>query len=139
MSGYCNSLLCSVSCAVINVPEIKSKMIKKSSSVLLVAASLFLSACASQNHGAALIQSQPDGAEVVNTKTGAVLGVTPVKVWWREDGESRLFVNIRVQKPGYQDKTNSFWVTLRYKNREDALTNPQSVKMILDEKANQAD
>ena len=110
-------------------------MIKKLSLVMLIVASLFLSACASQNHGSALIESQPEGAEVVNTKSGVILGVTPVKVWWREDGKSRLFVNIRAQKPGYQDKTNSFWVTLRYKNREDALKDPQSVKMILD-KAN---
>jgi hypothetical protein len=122
--------------AVINAPKIKSKMIKKISSAVLVSATLFLSACASQNHGAALIESQPEGAEVVNTKSGTILGVTPVKVSWREDGESRLFVNIRVQKLGYQDKTNSFWVTLRYKNREDALADPQSVKMILDEKVN---
>ena len=107
-------------------------MMKKLSLVMLIAASLFLSACASQNHGAALIESVPEGAEVVNAKTGVILGVTPVKVWWREDGESRLFVNIRVQKPGYQDKTNSFWVTLRHKNREEALSDPQSVKMILD-------
>lgn len=109
-------------------------MMKKLSLVILIAASLFLSACAG-NHGAAMIESQPEGAEVVNAKTGVILGVTPVKVWWQEDGESRLFINIRVQKPGYQDKTNSFWVTLRHKNREDALNDPQSVKMILD-KAN---
>lgn len=122
--------------AVINTPEMKNKMIKKLSLVALMATSLFLSACASQNHGAALIESLPEGAEVVNAKTGVILGVTPVKVWWREDGESRMFVNIRVQKPGYQDKTNSFWVTLRHKNREDALNDPQSVRMILDEKSN---
>lgn len=120
--------------AVIKTPELKSKMMKKLSLAMLIAASLFLSACAG-NHGAALIESQPAGAEVVNAKTGVILGVTPVKVWWQDDGESRLFVNIRVQKPGYQDKTNSFWVTLRHKNREDALSDPQSVKMILD-KAN---
>ena len=120
--------------AVIKTPELKSKMMKKLSLAMLIAASLFLSACAG-NHGAALIESQPEGAEVVNAKTGVILGVTPVKVWWQDDGESRLFVNIRVQKPGYQDKTNSFWVTLRHKTREDALNDPQSVKMIL-EKAN---
>ncbi len=107
-------------------------MIKKFTVMMLVVASLFLSACASQNHGAALIESEPAGAEVVNAKTGIILGVTPVKVWWRDDGESRLFVNIRVQKSGYQDKTNSFWVTLRHKSREEALNDPQSVKMTLE-------
>jgi len=106
-------------------------MIRKLSMMALLASSLFISACASQNNGAALIETQPSGAEVVNVKTGVVLGVTPVKVWWRDDGESRLFVNIRVQKSGYQDKTNSFWVNLRHKTREDALEDPQNVKMIM--------
>lgn len=92
--------------------------------------SVFLSACA--HHGAAFIHSRPSGAEVVDVKTGVVLGVTPVKVWWRDDSISRKFVNIRVQKEGYLDKTNSFWVDLRHDNREAALENAQSVDMILD-------
>ena len=92
--------------------------------------SLVLSACA--HHGAAEIHSRPSGAEVVDVKTGDLLGVTPVKVWWRDDSASRKFVNIRVQKEGYRDKTNSFWVTLRHDNRKTALENAQTVEMVLD-------
>ena len=104
----------------------------KKLTALVLALSIFLSACA--HHGAAAIQSRPAGAEVVDVKTGVVLGVTPVKVWWRDDSISRKFVNIRVQKEGYLDKTNSFWVDLRHDSRKTALENPQSVEMILEKK-----
>ena len=106
-------------------------MKKLTSLVLLLC--VLLSACA--HHGAAEIRSQPSGAEVVDVKTGVLLGVTPVKVWWQDDSASRKFVNIRVQKEGYRDKTNSFWVTLRHDSRSSALEDPQSVEMVLD-KAN---
>lgn len=94
--------------------------------------SFFLAACA--HHGAAYIETQPSGAEVVDAKSGVVLGVTPIKVWWQDDSQSRKFVNIRVQKEGYLDKTSSFWLTLRHSSRESALQNPQSVEMVLDKK-----
>ena len=93
-------------------------------------ASFLLSACA--HHGAADIRTQPPGAEVVDAKTGTIMGVTPVKVWWKEGSETRKFVNIRIQKEGYQDKTSSFWVTLRHATRQGALDNAQSVEMALD-------
>jgi hypothetical protein len=93
--------------------------------------SLFLSACAA-HHGAANIYSEPSGAEVVDVKSGVLLGVTPFTSWWRDDSVSRKFVNIRVQKEGYRDKTNSFWVTLRHDSRESAVENAQTVEMTLD-------
>lgn len=92
--------------------------------------SILLSACA--HHGAANIQTQPPGAEVVDAKTGVIMGVTPVKVWWKESSQTRKFVNIRIQKDGYQDKTSSFWVTLRHSSRQSALEGAQSVEMTLD-------
>ncbi len=102
----------------------------KKLSALVLLLSVLLSACA--HHGAAAINSHPSGAEVIDVKTGVALGVTPVKVWWRDDSISRKFVNIRVQKEGYRDKTNSFWVDLRHDNRETALENAHPVEMILD-------
>lgn len=102
---------------------------KKIISILLVGVALVMSGCAS--FGAAEIRSEPSGAQVVDAKSGVLLGVTPVVVTWREDGESRKFVNIRVQKDGYEDKTNSFWVTLRHDTRDKAKQDPQSVKMTL--------
>lgn len=61
-----------------------------------------------------------------------VFGVTPVKVWWKEHGERRVFVNVRLQKEGYRDKTISFWVNLDHANREDALKNAPPVEVNLD-------
>lgn len=93
---------------------------------------LALAAAGCANHGAALIRTQPEGAEVVNLADDTVLGVTPVKVWWREGAEKRKFVNIRVQKDGYRDKTSSFWVTLRHPSKADALEEPQFVEIQMD-------
>ncbi len=83
-------------------------------------------------HGAAMISSTPSGAEVVDVNDGTLLGVTPLKVWWKENAEERKFINIRVQKEGYADKTTSFWVTLRHNSRKSAMATPQSVEMNLD-------
>ena len=91
---------------------------------------LALSGCA--NHGAALIKTIPEGVEVVNLADDTVLGVTPVTVWWREGAEKRKFVNIRLQKVGYRDKTSSFWVTLRHGSKDAALAEPQFVEIKLD-------
>lgn len=102
----------------------------KKLSALIPLIILFLSACA--HHGAAAIKSRPSGAEVVDVKTGVLLGVTPFRHWWRDDASSRKFVNIRVQKEGYHDKTNSFWIDLRHDSRKSALENAQPVDMILE-------
>ncbi|MEM7193676.1 MAG: hypothetical protein AAF402_01915 [Pseudomonadota bacterium] len=97
----------------------------------MLAICLLLSACGA-HHGAALIQTVPTGVEVVNMDDDTVIGITPVKVWYKEDEEQRKFVNIRLQKDGYRDKTASFWVTLRHSNQGDALTNPQFVEVELE-------
>lgn len=94
------------------------------------AALMMLGACASY-HGAAYIQTNPEGAEVADMGDGTVIGVTPVKVWWEEDSETRKFINIRVHKDGYEDKMASFWVSLRHHSRRDALKDPQSVQIDL--------
>ena len=88
------------------------------------------SGCA--RHGAALIITEPQGAEVVDMSDDTVFGVTPVKVWWKEHGQRRVFVNIRLQKEGYRDKTTSFWVNLDHANRADALENAPPVEVNLD-------
>ncbi len=97
--------------------------------ILLLASVLGLASCA--HHGAALIESNPSGAEVVDINEGTLLGVTPFISRWKE-GDERKFVNIRVQKDGYADKTTSFWVSLRYKTRDAAIKNAQSIEMNLE-------
>ena len=109
--------------------QFQGRPIPNRAAAAIVIAAL-LSGCA--NHGAALIRTEPEGAEVVNLEDDTVLGVTPVKVWWREGTEKRKFVNVRLQKVGYRDKTSSFWVTLRHGSKEEALEEPQFVEIKLD-------
>ncbi len=97
--------------------------------ILIAASTLMLASCA--HHGAALIESNPSGAEVVDVNEGTLLGVTPFISRWKESGE-RKFVNIRIQKEGYADKTTSFWVSLRHRSRDAAIENAQSIEMNLD-------
>ncbi len=105
---------------------------KRFRSVALLAVALFtLSGCA-YHHGAAYIKTDPPGAQVINMDDSSVLGITPVKIWWRESAEQRKFVNILVHKAGYRDKTTSFWVTLRHSNRQSALNAPQNVDIDMD-------
>ncbi len=99
--------------------------------LLIISLHLLLVACV-QRHGAVVVLSQPEGVEVADVKTGMVLGVTPFQYWWRDDSLKRKFVNIRAQKEGYADKTNSFWIDLNHKNKKDALENAQAVQMTLD-------
>lgn len=84
-------------------------------------------------HGAALIESEPSGAEVVNIDDDTVLGVTPVKVWWREKRTEKKRVNVRLQKAGFRDKVTSFWVTLRHSSKDTALEEAQDVTVTLDQ------
>lgn len=97
----------------------------------LVVAPLVLGGCS--YHGAAFIQSQPSGAEVVNVDDDTVLGVTPFKVWWREDSQDKKRINVRLQKEGFRDKVTSFWVTLRHSSKSEALDEPQHVEVTLDQ------
>lgn len=108
---------------------------KISSLITLAFILVFTSACA--RHGAALIVSEPEGAEVWDMSDDTLFGVTPVKAWWKEHGERRKFVNIRLQKEGYRDKTTSFWVNLDHATRKGALENAPPVEVILDKKEDQ--
>lgn len=112
--------------------SLRSPVLKIFRCALLLGAGLItLSGCA-YHHGAAYIQTDPPGAQVINMDDSSVLGITPVKIWWRESAEQRKFVNILVHKAGYRDKTTSFWVTLRHGNRQSALSDPQNVDIEMD-------
>jgi len=108
-----------------------AKPIRRITLALLIAAPMMIAGCS--YHGAAYIQSQPSGAEVVNVDDDTVLGVTPFKVWWREDSQEKKRINVRLQKEGFRDKVTSFWVTLRHSSKNEALGEPQHVEIKLDE------
>lgn len=96
-----------------------------------------LAGCVGNKYGSAYIVSNPPGAEVINMDDGTILGVTPLKQVWRDEGK-RKFVNIQLDKTGYKDKATSFWLTLKHRTRKSAINDPQFVEIILDEKNSNA-
>lgn len=100
--------------------------------VLLALAVLLLSVGCVSYHGAARIESQPSGAQVVDLEEDTVLGITPIDVWWRDAEEQRKFINIRVQRRGYRDKTTSFWLNLRHRSKRSALADPALISIKLE-------
>jgi len=103
--------------------------LRRSIALLLLLSTVLLGGCAGTRHGAANITSVPAGAEVINMDDDTLLGVTPVKVWWSESGASRKFVNIRLHKKGFRDKTAFFWLSLRHDDKQAAMKDPQLVKV----------
>ena len=101
---------------------------------VLLLSVVFLGGCAGTRHGAANITSVPAGAEVINMDDDTLLGVTPVKVWWSEPGARRKFVNIRLHKKGFRDKTTFFWLSLRHSDKKSAMQDPQLVKVRMSDK-----
>lgn len=104
-------------------------------SVLLAAASLGGCASLTSHYAGAQIDSDPQGAEVVYVDTGVVLGRTPFTYWWETGSSEKKFINVRFQKPGYEDKTTAFYITPRHGSHQEALNDPHHVKVNL-EKAN---
>ena len=89
--------------------------------------------CVGNKYGSAYIVSNPPGAEVINMDDGTLLGVTPLKQVWRDEGK-RKFVNIQLDKEGFKDKATSFWLTLKHRTRKSAVNDPQFVEVVLDPK-----
>jgi len=96
---------------------------------LLGVAALALAGCV--HHGAVHLTSEPTGAEVVSLDDNTVLGVTPVKVWFREPSSKRKYVSVRFQKPGYDDRVTAFWVHMRHRSREAAMADAAPVRVEL--------
>jgi len=80
---------------------------------------LLISACASY-HGAAQITSSPAGAQVINVETGEVLGVTPLLLDWKERVGTRQQILIKLNKEGYYQKTEGFWLDMNARNAKKA-------------------
>ena len=89
---------------------------------------LLLSACAS-HHGAATITSTPSGAQVINAKTGEVLGVTPLALNWKENRGTRQQILVKLNKSGYYQKTEGFWLDMNSKSAKEALDRPNLVEI----------
>lgn len=85
----------------------------------------------SKTYGAVKFTSMPQGAEVVNLKDDANLGMTPVMVTWEgEDGKPE-YVTVEITKKGFQNEITSFWVNTRHETREEAAAEPQPLTVEL--------
>ncbi len=88
----------------------------------------------SKTYGAVKFMTMPQGAEVVNLKDDATLGMTPVMVTWEgEDGKPE-YVTVEFTKKGYQNEITSFWVNTRHESREAAAVEPQPVTVELEKR-----
>ncbi len=94
-----------------------------------------LSGCAdTKQYGAVHFKSMPQGAEVVNLKDDATLGMTPVVVTWEgKEGEPE-YVTVEFVKKGYFREITSFWVNTRHDDREAAAAEPQPVSVELEQR-----
>ena len=101
--------------------------------LLLIFLCLSLTACAS-HYGAAYITSNPPGAQIINTKDGTLLGVTPTTVWWKDGSGNRQQIPVRFQKDGYYEKTQGFWLSMRHRSIEKAKADPTHVEVNLQQK-----
>lgn len=108
--------------------------VRRAALVLGLAAALAATGCAhfTSHYAGVKLDSEPQGAEVVYVDTGVVLGTTPFHYWWETKSPDKRFINVRFQKPGYNDKTTAFYINPRHKSHTDALNDPHHVKITLD-------
>lgn len=100
---------------------------------LTLLTAITLSACGA-HYGAATIVSDPPGAEVVNIDDGTIIGITPVTMRWKSGSGDRQLIPIRLKKPGYYEKVDSFWLSMRHTSEDVAKQNPQQVKVAMQKK-----
>jgi len=95
---------------------------------LILLSLLLISGCVS-HHGAAKITSSPSGAQVINAKTGEVLGVTPLAINWKESRGTRQQILVKLNKDGYYQKTEGFWLDMSAKSAKQASNRPNLVEI----------
>ena len=90
---------------------------------------LLLSAtgCSKTQYGAVKFESNPPGAEVINLRDDANLGVTPVVVTWESSDGEPEYVTVQMRKKGYLEDITSFWVNTRHESREVAQDQAQPI------------
>lgn len=120
------------------LPPYRTSGIRPLRTLMMCITAALLAGCAhltSSHYAGVKIESEPQGAEVVYVDTGVVLGTTPFTYWWETSSTDKQFINVRFQKPGYQDKTTAFYINPRHSSAAAATRDPHHVRITLD-KAN---
>ena len=100
--------------------------------LLALGAVVQLTGCGStKTYGSVQFSTMPQGAEVVNLKDDANLGMTPILVTWEGKDAKPEYVTVEITKKGYQNEITSFWVNTRHETREAAAAEPQPITVEL--------
>ena len=100
--------------------------------LLLICGLAFLAGCAKQKtYGTVKFVTNPPGAEVVNLKDDATLGMTPLSVTWEGEEGTPEYVTVEMHKTGYKEEITSLWVNKRHLTREAAAAEPQPITVDL--------
>jgi len=98
----------------------------KNAIILLI---LLITAGCASHHGAAKITSSPSGAQVMDAETGEILGVTPLLLNWTETRGTRQQILVKLNKEGYYQKTEGFWLDMNSKSLKEANNHPNLVQI----------
>ena len=87
------------------------------------------SGCAAEKTAfdAAKIVSSPPGAEVVDMKTGSLLGTTPLDLTWERDEFRAEYMMLQLSKQGFKPQPTTFFIHPIYASEQDALEQPQII------------
>jgi len=102
--------------------------------VFVAGGSLVTGCAGSKTYGSVKFVTTPAGAEVINLKDDANLGMTPVLVTWEGDEEKPENVTVEFKKAGYKEEITSFWVNKRHKSREAAAAEAQPITVQLEKR-----
>ena len=101
-------------------------------SLMLICGLAFLVGCTKQKtYGSIKFVTNPPGAEVVNLKDDATLGMTPINVTWEGKEGKAEYVTVEMLKTGYKEEITSFWVNKRHATREAAAAEPHPITVDL--------
>lgn len=103
--------------------------------LLAMGAVVLLTGCGNtKTYGMVKFITMPKGAEVVNLKDDANLGMTPMTVIWESEDGKPEYVTVEITKKGFQNEITSFWVNMRHETREAAASEPQPVTVELNKR-----
>jgi len=94
-----------------------------------------LSGCGQKTtYGAVKFVTNPKGAEVVNLRDDATLGMSPTVVTWESQDGKPEYVTVEMRKTGYKEEITSLWVNMRHESREEAQKEAQEINLDLEKR-----
>ncbi|MFA7455466.1 MAG: hypothetical protein WCZ10_13495 [Desulfobulbaceae bacterium] len=118
--------------------ETKEKVARGLAGAAMAAALTLLAGCCVEapveTYGAARIISEPAGAGIVDLRSNAALGSTPLDHVWETADWKAEYIQLVLTSAGHEDTVTSFWINPRHATREEAAQNPQTITVLLPQK-----